>query len=263
MFADGVYEVVRYYGGQPYAMQEHIDRLRGSLEAIRLAEPDELGDFESISSRLVQRNQLKDVDLYWQISRGSAPRGHRFPAESRPTVLAIAYPAEPLDPQAEPGSVAAVLAPDIRWHQCSIKSLMLLPNVLARNFALDAGVDEAILHRDGTVTEGTATSVLIVRGDEVWTHPADQWILGGITRGILLQLAGERGMVLREKTYTCDELLEADEVMICGTTALLAGVVKVDGRQIGQGGVGPVTRELHAGLVRHILSACGNSPAAV
>ena len=118
---------------------------------------------DTVSDELVAKNELTNAKVYWQITRGSAPRDPVFPKGVSPTVLAIAYPAKPLDASSPPAAMNAVLAEDIRWHQCSIKSLQLLPNVLTKNIALEAGVDEAILHRDGHITESTATSVFIVR----------------------------------------------------------------------------------------------------
>ncbi len=257
LFADGVYEVVRYYAGRPLAVREHIDRLRGSLDAIQLPPPPQVDRLDAISDELLSRNGLTDAKLYWQVTRGSAPRDHAYPDRPTPTLLAIAYPQPPLDPSAQPPAVRAILTEDLRWHLCSIKSLMLLPNVLAKNAALQAGAYEAILHRGGRVTEATATSVFVVREDQLWTHPADQWILDGITRRMLLDQARQAGMTALEQPFTTTQLLEADEVILCGTTNPVAGVVGVDDRMIGGGGVGPVTKRLHALLMRGIQDACG------
>jgi len=253
LFADGVYEVVRYYAGQALAMDQHLARLRQSLAAIRLAEPTLVGQLDKISDQLVQRNGHQDAYVYWQITRGSAPRELAIKPGTKPTVLAMSYPAYPVTQDSHPQQVQAILAQDLRWHLCSIKSLALLPNVLARNAAADAGADEAILHRQAVVTEGTSSSVCIVRGHELWTHPADQWILGGITRQIVLELANKLGIPAIQQTYTVDDLLTADEVMICGTTRHIAAVVSVDNHQIGQGQTGPITDQLYHALIDSIL----------
>ena len=255
-FADGVYEVVRYFGGRPLGMAEHLQRLQRSLSEIRLDPPPETGRLDEISNELVHRNATPDATVYWQVTRGSAPRDAAFPQNTQPTVLAISSPAAPLESETQPTALKAVFVDDLRWHRCDIKSLMLLPNVLAKNQALDAGVDEAILHRGDTVTEGTATSVCIVHNGRLWTHPADQWILDGITRRALLKLARQEGIETVERTFTTDQLLRADEVMLCGTTKLVAGVSWVDSQAIGQETTGPVTNHLHAAMVRYIRRQC-------
>lgn len=257
LFADGVYEVIRYYAGRSLAMSEHVARLRDSITAIGLTPPQAIDRLDAISDELVQRNGLAEAKLYWQVTRGSAKRDLAFPADTTPTVLGIAYPEPPLDLSAKPTTARAMLTQDLRWHRCSIKSLMLLPNVLAKNAAQQAGMDEAILHRDGTVTEGTVTSVFIVNNGQVRTHPADQWVLDGITRRAVLRLSRNAGLPTVERTFKTDELLGADEVFICGTTTHIAGVVAVDGKNIGTGQIGPITAQLHHDLIEHIRQACG------
>lgn len=256
MFADGVYEVVRYYAGHPFAIKEHLLRLQESLAAIRLPVPAGLDRLVTASNELVKRNGLTDAHVYWQVTRGSAPRHHAFGPDSTPTVIAITYPQPPLARESQPATIVAILVDDVRWHRCNVKSLMLLPNVLAKNQALDAGADEAIFHREGRITEGTATSVFIVRQGQLWTHPADQWILGGITRRTILRLSNTAGIPTFQRKFTVDEMLSADEIVVCGTTTHTAGVVKVNGKQIGNGSAGPVTMSLHSLLVKHICQTC-------
>jgi len=258
MFADGVYEVTRYYAGRPFAMAEHIGRLQRSLAQIRIEEPAEVARLGHISDELLQRNNMSDAIVYWQITRGSAPRKHVFPPASvKPTMFVIAYSALKFDPAAMPQPKTAILHEDLRWHQCSIKSLMLLPNVMAKQKAEEQGAYEAILHRGDVVTEGTATSVMIVREGELWTHPADQFILGSITRAVLLDLARQIGVSVREQTFTVADLLSADEAFVCGTTSHVTPLASVDGKTIGGGRLGPVSRRLHDALVGHICEKCG------
>jgi D-alanine transaminase len=257
MFADGVYEVVRYYNARPLALDRHIARLKQSLAAIRITEPTELPRLGEITAELLNRNHYPEASVYWQVTRGPAKRHHLFPAQPKPTVLVLAYPLQPIDLHAPPPTVTAILADDIRWQHCAIKSLMLLPNVLAKNQAHDAGADEAILHRGDTVTEGTSTNVMVVRGGELWTHPANQWILGGITRSIILELARAEGITVFECAVTVSQLLEADEVFVSGSTTHVAGVLAVDGQVIGGGAVGPVTQRLHRALFARIAQECG------
>ena len=256
MFADGVYEVIRYYAGQAFAMDQHQTRLHESLVAIGLTPPAVIDRLGATSDELIQRNGLTNAKLYWQVTRGSATRDLTFPVNTPPTVLAIAYPEPPLDRTAQLATARAMLTEDLRWHRCSVKSLMLLPNVLAKNAALQAGMDEAILHRDGTVTEGTATSVFIVNRGQVWTHPADQWVLDGITRRAVLDLSRKAGLSTLERVFNTQELLDADEVFLCGTTTHIAAVAAVDAKTIGTGQAGPVTAQLHKALIEHIRQAC-------
>lgn len=255
VFADGVYEVTRYYNGKPFAMNEHIARLQRSLAQIRIEEPADVARLGEISGELLRRNDLRDAIVYWQITRGAAPRKHPFPQGVKPTMFVITYSALPFDPAALPLNKTAILHEDLRWHQCSIKSLMLLPNVMAKQKAEESGAYEAILHRGDIVTEGTSTSVMIVRNGELWTHPANALILGSITRAIVLELARKIGLPVREETYTVKDLLTADEAIICGTTSHVTPIVKVGGQFIGNGAMGPVTRRLHDALTAHIVAA--------
>ena len=218
--------------------------------------PDDVARWPEISLELLERNGLSDAAVYWQVTRGSAPRHHAIPEETAPTVLAMAYPEPALDPEAPPGTVTVVLEPDRRWLRCDIKSLMLLPNVLARNAAQQAGADEAVMHRDGVVTEGASTSVFIASHGRLRTHLADHAILGGITRAILLDLARAANIPVEETTFTIDELRSADEVLICGTTTNVASVTHVDGRPVGGAQVGPMARRLHKLLMAYIQREC-------
>jgi D-alanine transaminase len=257
MFADGVYEVTRYYAGKPFAMEGHVARLRRSLDLLRIPHPPAIDQLADLSNELLARNGMRDAIAYWQVTRGSAPRRHPFPEDPKPTFFMIAYHAVPFDPGAPPPERSVILHEDLRWQLCTIKSLMLLPNVLAKQKAEEQGAYEAILHRGDIVTEATATSVGIVRGGEVWTHPANNLILGSITRGLVIDLARAAGITVREETYTVQDLLKADEVFLMGTTTHVSPVVAADGKPVGGGRCGPVSRRLHGLLVNSICQACG------
>lgn len=256
LFADGVYEVVRYYAGHPFAVTQHIARLRASLAAIKIPPPEQIEHLGAISGQLMTQNELSDADVYWQITRGGGFRDPLFSEQATPTVFSIAYPRSPIDPNAPAPGITAILTEDLRWHRCDIKSLMLLPNVLAKNQAVSAGADEAIFHRDNQITEGSATSVFIVHHGKLYTHPADHWILDGITRHTVLDLAHRAGIGAFERPFTTDRLLSADEVMICGTTTPVTGVITVDGKAIGIGSVGPITKRIHGLYLEHVLRFC-------
>lgn len=258
LFADGVYDVTAYIQGRPLAMDRHLARFRRSLAGIDLS-PAAADGLDRVSDELVRRNfgPTGDATVYWQVSRGAGPREHFPTAEMAPTVMAMGYPSKPWDLEARgPVPTAkAILAEDLRWSRCDLKTLMLLPNVLAMARAKKAGCSEAILHRGDVVTECCRTSLLIVRGGELWTHPADQWILGGITREILLEQAPSAGLTPVQRPFSVKELLAADEVLITGTGSRVQAVTHVDGRPIGTGETGPATWKLYAALMGYARRA--------
>jgi len=256
LFGDGVYEVLRCYAGRPLAVDEHLGRLRDSLEKIGLNAPKELDRLPQIISQLLEHNSLSDAKVYFQVTRGSAPRNQVFPQGVSPTVLAEASPAKPLERDGPVPTLTAMLAEDERWSNCWIKSLMLLPNVLATNAANQAGYDAAILHRGDRVTEATNANIMAVRDGELWTHPANRWILNGVTRRLVLDLAGAIGVAVREETFTPDQLMSAREVLMTGTTLHVTAVTHIDGQPIADGKPGPVTRRLHEAIVQHIHGRC-------
>jgi D-alanine transaminase len=256
LFADGVYEVIRYYQGKPFALELHLRRLEKSLAAIDIPVGDIPQQLALASEQLIAINQTPDAKLYWQVSRGSAPRDHAFDPNLSPTVLAIAYPLSPLNPASGPALVRTILHPDQRWSQCWIKSLMLLPNTLARQRARAAGASEAIFHRDNRITEGAATNVFVVRKGELWTHRADQWVLPGVTRAVVIELATELGLTVHPWPVNAEQLLGADEVFLTGTTTHISVVTHVDASVIGSGNVGPVTMKLHEALMRRVTREC-------
>ncbi|CAM3765732.1 aminotransferase class IV [Marinicrinis lubricantis] len=178
-----------------------------------------------------------------QITRGPAPRSHLFPKETKPTLIGYCTSlSRPL--QLQTNGMTAVTIPDIRWLQCDIKSLNLLPNTLAKQEAADAGAEEAILHRDGIVTECSASNLMMVRNGIIHTHPANHLILHGITREIVLRLAAEEGITIIEEPFHLGDLRTADELFITSTTVEIASIVEVDGYVIGGGIPGPLTRKL-------------------
>ena len=256
MFADGVYEVIRYYNGKPLAMDEHVKRLTRSLEAVRINAPDMLANIHQATDQLVQANGLSHASVYWQITRGSAPRNHTIPSNIRPTCMAIAYKAHDLRQETSPRCVSASIEPDMRWSRCDIKSLMLLANVLTKDTANQQGCYEAILHRDNIITEGCSTSVLAVMDGVIHTHPANQWILDSITRRIILKLADELGIKVVQTPLTINQLAAADEIMLAGTTTHLAAVTHLNGQPMGHGKAGLVTSKLFSALREYIFRQC-------
>lgn len=260
LFADGVYEVVRYYGGRPFAMAEHLERLRYSLGEVRITLPADLPSFDQVSDVLIERNATPEAYVYWQVTRGTTTtRDHAFPDPAvSATTFAFVKPMAPLARSGSPKPMTAVTHPETRWTRCVIKSVALLPNVLARQAAKDAGCDEAIFVRDdGTVTEGTARSIFAVVGGTVRTHPLDGSILGSITRKAALDIANAAVLPVDTRAVSRDELLAADEVFAVGTTTEVRPVTRIDDQPINGGETGPVTRRLAEGLRTRIIRECG------
>lgn len=253
LFADGCYEVTVAIEGQPIALDRHLARLQRTLDSIRIG--FDAASLAPIHHELIERNGLADAALatvYVQITRGVAPRTHAFPVGVPPTVLVRAQAiAGPSRAAIENGS-RAITGDDIRWGRVDMKTTGLLPNVLAEQAALDAGVDDVILHRDGVVTEGSHTNVFGVIDGGLVTASADHRILPGVVRGIVIEAAHGVGLAVAEREWTLDELTAADEVFMTSTTAGARPIIEIDGAPVGAGCRGPVTtrvQELYAEFV--------------
>jgi len=255
LFADGIYEVVRFYGGRPFRLEAHLQRLRHSAHGARLPLSGAISDLPAIIKRLLAENNLQDAEIYIEYTRGAAhPRSHPFPAEAHPTLLVMPVPIRVLPDTALTHGLSTVTIPDIRWRRCDIKSIMLLPNVMAKQQARDQGAFEAVLVRDGIITEGASANVFAVIEDSLTTHPADHDILGGITRQVVLELAVELGLGIHEEPFTLDQLYAAQEVFLTSTTVEVLPITQVDGRSIGNGRPGPVTMRLHGAFQKTTAS---------
>lgn len=243
-FGDGVYEVIGVYDGTPLMMEEHMERLERSARELRLDLPAPISEIKRNLEKLVEANGLNEGIIYMQISRGVASREHAFP-EPGTQAVTIAYTREETrQTDLEDNGGTAVLAEDIRWLRCDIKTLNLLPNVMAKQKAVENDAVEAILHRGNIVTEASASNVFIVKDDELYTHPADNYILNGITRRKIIQLSDELGIKVNEQTYTVDDLLKADEVFISATKQDIVPILKVNGQTIGDGRAGKITHKI-------------------
>ncbi|MFC2949628.1 D-amino-acid transaminase [Virgibacillus sediminis] len=243
-FGDGVYEVIGVYEGRPFMMDEHLHRLKRSAGEIQLNLPFSLEEFRRQLNQLVKANHLDEGIIYLQVTRGAASRWHEFPGRGvRPKVTAYTRAEERMT-QVEDQGGHAVLTEDIRWLRCDIKTLNLLPNVLAKQKAVENGAVEAILHRGDTVTEASASNVFIVKNGELFTHPANNYILNGITRQKVLEICRKINIPVHEQTYTVDELLAADEVFVTATKSDIIPILEVDGNQIGSGKPGATTGQI-------------------
>ncbi|GGI98145.1 D-alanine aminotransferase [Alicyclobacillus cellulosilyticus] len=223
LFGDGVYEVVRVYGGRPFLLAWHLERLAHSLAAIGLANPHSDAEWTSLIEQAVAQSGAAEATVYWQVTRGTAPRAHTFP-DVQPAVTMVVRPWT-----APPAPRAATLLclPDERWANAWVKSINLLPNVIAKENARRAGADEALLVRSGAITEGAASNLFVVHQGVLYTHPANRYILAGITRRFVLGLAHDLGIPVREVAWPLAELAAADEVFLTGTTTEVLAVDRI------------------------------------
>jgi D-alanine transaminase len=253
-FADGVYEVIKVLRGQPRDLERHLDRLARSLAALDIAPPMTRRALESVLHETLRRNQLANALVYLQVTRGTAPRNHLFPKRARPSlVITVRRPAFPSEREREQG-VGVITQPDLRWGRCDIKSISLLPNVLARQSAAAAGCREAwLVDREGIVTEGSASNAYIVdAAGRLITHPLNQRILGGVTRSVVLQLARQDGIEVVEQAFSVDQAYAAREAALSSTSSWLLPVTSIDGRPVSNGMPGHVVRRLMALYAGHL-----------
>jgi D-alanine transaminase len=251
LFADGVYEVVAAYQGRPFALREHLQRLARSLRELSIANPHTDAEWQELIARLLRENAQSagsaDLLVYLQVTRGApALRAHPFPANAQPTVVgmcsALPIPGE----TALRDGVGAILRPDIRWSRCDIKAIALLPNVLAIQAAREQNCNEAILQRDGRVTEGGSSNVFAVLGTSVITPSKGPEILPGITRDLLIELLRGAKIPVQERRLTVTELRSADEIWLTSSTREVLPVTKLDGEPVGGRKPGPLWKKAYA-----------------
>jgi len=252
-FGDGVYEMVKVVDGIPRDFDRHLARLSRSLSEIRLGPSPRPELLRAVAAELLRRNPLRLATLYLQVTRGEAPRHHLFPKHARPRTVMVVRRLVPPSRRERAEGVAVHTVPDIRWARRDIKTINLLPNVLARQQAAERGCREAVfVETDGTVTEASAANLFIVDETGVLrTHPADHRILGGITRAVVLELARRLGIPTEERAFDLGELRRAREVFLTGTTSFVLPVTTVDGRPVGNGRPGEITRTLGCAYFEH------------
>lgn len=243
IFGDGVYEVIPVYGGRLFRLQHHLDRLDNSLEGIRLANPLTHRQWQAILEQLVEENGAGDQSLYLQVTRGVARRDHSFPPDTEPTVFAMSNAVGPVPPGLREG-IAAVTVEDFRWKLCHIKAIALLPNILLRQQAVDAGAAEAIMLRDAFVTEGAASNVFIVNNGVVLTPPKSNLLLPGVTRDLVVELCQQNGVPCVEGAISEMQLREADEIWLTSSTKEIIPVIRLDDLPVGGGKPGAVWQQL-------------------
>jgi D-alanine transaminase len=254
-FADGVYEVCEVKGGRLVDSRRHMERLKRSLSELRIAEPMPPSALNVVLRETVRRNRVRDGIVYLQVTRGVAPRDHGFPAgDTRPAVVVTArnHDSARNEAAAEHG-IGVITVPENRWPRVDIKSVALLPNVLAKQAARDVGAKEAwFVDRDGTVTEGASTNAWIVTGEgAVVTRPLSNAILRGITRTVLLDVLAAHGLTLDERAFTVDEAYAAREAFVTSASQIVMPVVRIDGRPVGNGAPGLLSAALRRDFHRY------------
>lgn len=246
-FADGIYEVCVVVNGRYWDMEGHLARMTRSLNELQMPAPMGMPALKVVMGEVVRRNRLQNALVYMQVTRGVAPRNHAFPTKEIPPALVITarrFDFNQSDAKAAKG-VAVISQPDIRWGRVDIKTVGLLPNALAKNAAAKAGAYEAMLVRDGVVTECSASNAWIVDASgAIITHPKGNSILGGITRQTTIACAEELQIKVIERPFTLEEALAAPEAFLTSATSFVMPIVSIDGRQIGDGAPGPVARRL-------------------
>lgn len=245
-FGDAVYEFFATYHGTIFAMQAHMDRLARSLEMLDFP-PMDLDKIEQTLHHLVKVSEISRAGIYLQISRGVAPRNHAFPRDTQPQVAITVRQAAEIPERIRTDGARAITVADIRWGRCDIKTVQLLPNVLAKQQALDAGADDAIfVSPEGHVREGTSSNLFMAKGGDLFTHPLTHEILPGVTRKVILEICGRENTMVHETCFSEQQLMEADEVFLTGTVTEVLPVTRINGNPIGQGGPGPLSRQLQA-----------------
>jgi len=240
MFGDGVYEVLRAYGKNIFRIDEHIDRLSRSLDAINIVYPP-ISELKGLSFEALERSGYEDALIYIQVTRGVSKRSHVPSRDLQPTIIIIVYETPALPAELFEKGAKAILYPDIRWAKCYIKTLQLLPNTLALSLANSESAIEAIMHKDGIITECGSSNVFIVKNSIVKTHPADEAILHGVSRDAVIEILKKHNMTVLEEKFTVQELLEADEVFITNTLVEVMSVTQIGDKPIACGFPGQIT----------------------
>lgn len=260
LFGDGVYEVIPAFGGRLFRLQHHLERLQNSLDGILLENPLSNQQWQTVLDELLKQNRdpaagNTDQAVYLQVTRGCAPtRDHRFPAEVKPTVYAVSNPIPDVDPAIAQQGLPAVTLDDNRWSRCNIKAITLLPNVLLRQQATEAGAAEAILIRDGLVIEGSASNVFLVSDGRLVTPPKSPQLLPGITRDLVLELAQQHGLPFAEHDIPENRLFDADEIWVTSSTREIVPITSLNGEPVGEGKPGPLWKTM-AGYYRAYKTA--------
>ncbi|HSO18731.1 MAG TPA: D-amino acid aminotransferase [Desulfosarcina sp.] len=253
-FGDGAYEVVASYEGRLFMLEAHLDRLERSLRELAY-DPVPREGIRAAIGELLERSGYDRAGVYVQITRGVAPRNHAFTPGMPHQIVMTVRPVKEVPAQTRDNGATAITVRDTRWQRCDIKTVQLLSNSLAKHQALQAGCDDAIFVSEGNIVrEGTSSNLFIVTGGRLTTHPLTDNILPGITRMVVMDLCQSAGLAVEEAYFGPDALLAADEAFFTGTITEVLGIVRIDGRTVGDGKVGPTTRRLYDMLRKRALA---------
>jgi D-alanine transaminase len=253
-FGDAVYEFIASYKGRLFCVEEHLDRLDRSLKGLSFP-PVSRETIRKAVLTLFEKAAIQRAGIYIQISRGASPRNHAFPEGVHPQIVMTIREIEEKPPELRKNGVAALTVEDIRWGRCDLKTVQLLPNVLAKQKALAAGVFDAIfVSAEGVVREGTSSNICIVADGVVLTHPLTSQILPGITRMVVIDLCRELKIPVSERFFKTDRLYGSEEAFLTGTVTEVLPIVTIDGYRIGDGAVGPVTTRLFEALRQRAIA---------
>jgi D-alanine transaminase len=244
IFGDGVYEVIPVYDRTPLALERHLDRLTHSLGGVRITNPLSRADWEALVRELIAREPEANQSIYLHVTRGVAPRDHAFPKDVTPTVFAMAKPMAPPPAQWLTEGIKAITHEDFRWLKCDLKTTSLLANVLLRQMAVEAGATECLLIRDGYLTEGAASNVMVVVDGILLAPPRNHLLLPGITYDLVLEIAAQHRIPFEERPVTEAELRRATEIMMTSSTREIVPITTLDGQPVGNGLPGPVGKKL-------------------
>jgi D-alanine transaminase len=258
LFGDAVYEVVPVYGSRPFRLQQHLDRLNNSLEGIRMTPPLPHQEWQRICQELISRNTAGDAYVYMQVTRGAEfGRNHAWPPGMKPTLFAYCAELEPLPAELLESGVAAVTASEIRWARRDLKTTALLGNVLLKKLAADAGAYETIILENGELTEGSSTTVHVIKDGVIFTPPNGQRILPGTTRDVVTELADRLGLRSEAKAIAETQLRNADEIWLAFATRGVLPVTTLDGAAVGSGRPGVLFKRMHVAFADYIRELAG------
>ena len=246
IFGDGVYEVIPAYSRRPFRLTEHLARLQVSMDAIRLANPHPAAKWSELIGKIIAANPWEDQGVYLQVTRGAAPREHAFPKGLKPTVFIMASPLVTPSAELVKKGAKAIVLPDFRWTRCDIKSISLLGNCMLRTAATDEDCAEAILVRDGKLTEASASNVFLVSNGTVLAPPKSQLILPGITYDVVLEILRANAIAHELRSIAEVELRAAEEIWVSSSSREVLAITTLDGKPVGSGRPGPLFARVHA-----------------
>lgn len=251
LLGDGIYEVIPVYNGRSFLLDGHLIRLEQSLAGIDLTNPHSQQQWASIIDQLVQMNGGGDQSVYLQVTRGVAPRDHVFPDNVEPTVFVMSNPLQAVPAEWKEQGIKAITVDDIRWQNCHIKAISLLPNSLLKQQAKEAGAQEALLIKEGYLTEGAASNAYAVINGTIHTAPKDEKVLPGITRDLVLELAKKAAIPVVEEPVSLAQLQQADEIWVSSSTKEVLAVTTLDDKPVNNGKPGEVWQQMNALYQQH------------